>query len=282
MRLAILTPAEDYFVDWHSDAADYERLFGTSLSMRQWRDPGNLNEFDLVMPLLAWGYQREATYWDAQLNAWQGLPFANPLQTLRWNTNKTYLLELEARGVPIVPTLAAPSFCIEDLKAARTLFGDVALVVKPTISGGADGTYRLDPGDPIPTEVMLCEMLVQPLVPAIADEGEFSLFYFGGEFSHAILKRPASGEFRVQEQFGGTEIAVEPPSTSQALAGEALRAVQEQPLYARVDMVRGIDGSFRIMELELIEPSLFLRHAPDRGALFAEAVRRHVEKNYSG
>ena len=282
MRLAILTPTDDYYVDWRTGAADYRRLFGDALSLRTWREPGSLGGFDMIMPLLAWGYQRDPALWVELLSAWRGLPFANPLATLRWNTNKAYLLELEAHGVPIVPSFLAPEFCQQDLDEARNAFGDVELVVKPTISGGAEGTYRMHPGDPVPVDVMRREMLIQPLIPAVAEEGEFSLFYFGGNFSHAILKRPASGDFRVQEQFGGTEITIAPPSAAQILAATTLAAVKEQLLYARVDMVRAPDGSFQLMELELIEPSLFLLHAPDGGAMFAEAVRRHVEKVRSG
>lgn len=282
MRLAILTPAPDYYVDWHADAADYQRLFGEALSFREWRNPGNLKEFDLVLPLLVWGYQHDPTHWDTQLADWRGVPFANSLQTLRWNTNKTYLVELEARGASIVPTQVAASFCEQDLESARAKFGEGALVVKPAISGGAEGTYRLGPKDPVPSDVARREMLIQPLIPAISEEGEFSLFYFGGEFSHAILKRPATGDFRVQEQFGGTEIPVEPSLDLHKLAKSVLGALPEPPLYARVDMVHGSDGTFLLMELELIEPSLFLRHAPDRGAMFAQAVHRHVEKSHSG
>ena len=282
MRLAILTPALDYYVNWHADAGDYRRLFGEALSFREWSDPGNLQEFDLIMPLLVWGYQHNPDVWEEKLDCWRGLPFANSLETLRWNTKKTYLLELEARGIAIVPTRVSSSLCEQDLEAARATFGDTALVVKPTISGGAEGTYRLRPGEAVPTDVARREMLIQPLIPAISGEGEFSLFFFGGEFSHAILKRPAFGDFRVQEQFGGTEIRVEPPADLQHLARAVLSALHEPALYARVDMVRGIDGAFQLMELELIEPSLFLRHAPDRGAMFAQAVLRHAEKSHSG
>lgn len=277
MRIAILKPADGYGVDWQSGAADYQRLFGSALVLRPWRDPGDLSGFDLVMPLLAWGYQAEPSHWYGLLNVCQDLPFANAVETLRWNTNKAYLLDLEARGVSIVPTRLVPSLAPQDLDVARTMFGDTLLVVKPTISGGAEGTYRLGPGDPIPQDVSNTEMLIQPLVPAIAEEGEYSLFHFAGQFSHAILKRPATGDFRVQEQFGGTETAIDPPPAAHALAKAALNALPEHPLYARIDMVRDQLGAFRLMELELIEPSLFLAHAPDGGAMFAGAVHRHVE-----
>lgn len=277
VRIAVLTPTDGYGVDWHKDAANYRSLFGDSITFRTWCDPGDLGGFSLVLPLLAWGYQRDPVRWYELLSLWHGLPFANALETLRWNTNKAYLLDLEARGVPIVPTRLAPSLCEQDLTETAAALEAVSLVVKPAISGGAEGTYRLRPEDPVPATVAGAEMLIQPLVPAIAEEGEYSLFYFGGQFSHAILKRPAAGDFRVQEQFGGTEIAVEPPAAALALAQTALDVLAEPTVYARVDMVRSASGTFWLMELELIEPSLFLAHAPDRGAMFAQAVRHAAE-----
>ena len=282
MRIAVLKPASGYYVDWEAGAADYRRLFGNAIEFCPWRDPGDLSGFDLVMPLLAWGYQGEPARWYQLLRSWEGLPFANSLETLRWNTNKAYLLELEARGVPIVPTRLAPALGPADLDTARAMFGEALLVVKPTVSGGAEGTYRLSVNEAIPADVANAEMLIQPLIPAIAEEGEYSLFHFAGCFSHAVLKRPATGDFRVQEQFGGTETGVDPPLAAHALANAALEALPEQPLYARIDMVRDAAGAFRLMELELIEPALFLTHAPDGGAAFADAVRRHVEMRRSG
>jgi glutathione synthase/RimK-type ligase-like ATP-grasp enzyme len=120
-------------------------------------------------------------------------------------------------------------------------------------------------------------MMIQPYLPTIAEEGEYSLFYFGGHFSHAIIKRPAAGDFRVQEQYGGYEAAVIPPAAAQDLAQRALAATASITgtstlAYARVDILRDGDGLFRLMELELIEPSLFLRFAPDNGTAFAEAL----------
>jgi hypothetical protein len=115
-------------------------------------------------------------------------------------------------------------------------------------------------------------MLIQPMMNAIATEGEYSLFYFGGAFSHAILKIPSAGDFRVQEQFGGREITIEASAEAHAVAEQALRAAPGEALYARIDMVRGADGALRLMELELIEPALFLSHAPDGGKLFADTL----------
>jgi hypothetical protein len=273
--LCILTPDPEYYEDWSVSSVRYRTLFDGDLVLRPWTAAGDLSGFDLILPLLAWGYQRRANDWFKALDDWEAasLRFANPVPTLRWNTDKDYLLDLEASGVAIVPTIETHCLCRDDLTAARERFGVDALVVKPSISGGADGTYRLFLCDPIPFDVIETEMLIQPLITSIANQGEFSLFYFSGEFSHAIVKRPASGDFRVQEQFGGREKAIVPPDAAHALARAALSAAPALPLYARVDMVIGEDGRFLLMELELIEPSLFFEHAPDGGERFAAVVR---------
>lgn len=278
--ILILTPAAGYHEDWSVPRADYARLLGGDAVFRSWTDPGELGGFDLVLPLLAWGYQRDCAAWFALLDRLEGeaLPVANPVQALRWNSDKSYLAELEAEGVAIVPTAIRESVNQAALDFAREIFGARRLVVKPPISGGADGTYLLGPSDPLPAEVAGRRMLIQPFLPAIAEEGELSLFHFAGRFSHAISKHPATGDFRVQEQFGGVERAVEAPADAQALAEAALAATDRLHrcgalTYARIDMVRDEAGEFRLMELEAIEPSLFMRFAPDGGAMFAEAVR---------
>lgn len=146
------------------------------------------------------------------------------------------------------------------------------VVVKPAISGGADGTHRIAAGAGVPADALGQRRLVQPLMPGILSEGEFSIFFFDGAFSHAIVKRPAAGDFRVQEQFGGRETVWEASDDAQALAVAALAAAPAPPVYARVDMVGDAAGRLHIMELELIEPSLFLHFAPDKGAAFGSAV----------
>ncbi len=272
--ICVLTPHPSYHENWTADRDQLDALIAGVVEYRTWTDAGDLSGFDLILPLIAWGYPRDVPCWYAALDAWegQGLPIANSVATLRWNTDKDYLLELEASGVAIVPTIESHCLIADELEAARAHFGVDELVIKPSISAGADGTYRLRPGQPIPFDVLEREMLIQPMMPAIAAEGEYSLFLFGGRFSHAILKRPAAGDFRVQAQFGGREVSVDPPQSALALAVAALAYVPAPTLYARVDVVRDAGGDFRLMELELIEPSLFLGFAPDAGAMFAEAV----------
>jgi glutathione synthase/RimK-type ligase-like ATP-grasp enzyme len=270
--ICVLT-SDGRFEEFVSRAAEELRArLGDAVHFQPWTAP-LLADYGLVLPLLAWGYQSRGSEWSAALDAWEaaGTPIANPVPLMRWNTDKRYLFDLEAKGVPVIPTVFAPTLSELDISGARARFGDT-VIVKPPVSGGADGTYRLVPGDPIPADVAGRPMLIQPMMAAIATEGEYSLFYFGGVFSHAILKVPSAGDFRVQEQFGGREITVEAPEEARAVAEKALRAAPGEALYARIDMVRGADGALRLMELELIEPSLFLSHAPDGGKLFADTL----------
>ena len=274
-----MTAAPDYFEDLGPARAKYQRLLGDAIAFRPWTDPGDLTSFDLVLPLLVWGYQRDCPRWFALLDQLeeQQINLANPVSVLRWNSDKSYLLELEQAGVAVVPTLISEVLTPDDIAHAAQKFGSDELVVKPPISGGADGTFRLTAGEPLPDEIASKPMLIQPFQPAIAQEGEYSLFYFAGVFSHAILKRPAKGDFRVQEFLGGSETGADCPAGAQDLALQARQAAEKildtrTLLYARVDMLRDPDGQFRLMELELIEPSLFFEHAADGGALFASAV----------
>jgi len=276
-RVAILVPAPDYYEKWQpAFARKAAALTGAGLIVEQrvWTDPGDLSGYDLILPLFAWGYQRDVAAWYALLD-WleaERLPVVNPVPVLRWNSDKAYLADLGQAGVAVVPTVEVAALDDASLAEARTALGAEEVVIKPAISGGADGTHRIAPGAPIPADALGQRRLVQPLMPSILSDGEYSLFFFAGQFSHAIVKCPASGDFRVQEQFGGCETAWGASEAAQALAAAALAAAPAPPVYARVDMVGDAAGKLHIMELELIEPSLFLHHAPDKGAAFGTAV----------
>lgn len=277
--ICVLIPAPDYFEDPAPHCRALEAAFGFVPAYRAWTDPGDLRAFDLVLPLIAWGYQKEPANWYALLAALETaqVKIANPVSILRWNSDKAYLIELADKGVAVVPTLMAQQLDSAALAMAAEHFGTANLIIKPPISGGAFGTYRMNQGDPIPADVAGSRMMIQPFMPAIAAEGEYSLFYFDGEYSHAILKRPAAGDFRVQDYLGGTEAAAIPPGDAVTLAEAALNAAPAKCLYARVDMLRDENGVMRLMELELIEPSLFLQYAEDKGAMFAKAVQRRAQ-----
>jgi glutathione synthase/RimK-type ligase-like ATP-grasp enzyme len=279
LRIAILCPTPEYEENWSYIKADYTRLLGERATFVDWTKADDFSGFDLVTPLLAWGYPRDCARWFGLLDQLEAekVQVSNPVRILRWNSDKAYLAELDAMGIASVPTILCNLLDRVALEDARKTFNVETLIVKPPISGGADGTFRLERGDAVPDLVAGRRMMIQPYLPNIAEEGEYSLFYFGGRFSHSILKRPAKGDFRVQEQYGGQEEAVTAPLDALALAQRAFDATAKITgtgtlAYARADMLRDGDGVFRLMELELIEPSLFLRFAPDAGAAFARAL----------
>ena len=276
MRAAILTPAPGFPEPWnwaYDVEAEVLRSAGIEVEPRPWSEPGDLGDFDLVMPLVAWGYHLDPPCWHALLDRLErdGPRVLNPVPLLRWNSDKRYLAELGQEGIAVIPTRLVDALDEAELADARAEFGD-ELVIKPPVSASADGTHRLGPGDPLPADAHLREMLVQPFLRSIAEEGEYSIMLFGGRFSHAIVKRPKAGDYRVQPHLGGTEQPCEPPQGAIELAQAALAAAPAEAAYARVDMVRDASGNLAIIELELIEPSLWLQHAPDGGVSFAETV----------
>lgn len=282
-HVLILVPDPAYPEPWawafHIEAAAL-RSGGFEVSARPWTAPGDLRPFDAVLPLVAWGYHERFDEWLALLGRLEGevAPTINPPELLRWNSDKAYLAELDANGVPTVHTIAVDALDEHALRDARDRFGCEQLVVKPPISASATGTFLLQPGDSVPGEVAGQRMLVQPFMASIAAHGEYSLMQFDGRFSHAILKSPKSGDFRVQPHLGGSERPCAAPIGGIELAQAALAATPTHAVYARVDMVADDDGSLRIMELELIEPALWLQHAPAGSAAFASAVRRAIEQ----
>jgi glutathione synthase/RimK-type ligase-like ATP-grasp enzyme len=277
MRAIILTPAPDYWEawDWAYDveAAALESA-GIEVEPRSWTELGELGRVDAVLPLVAWGYHLRFAEWQALLDrmaAFRTPLMLNPPALLRWSSHKSYLAELAAGGVATVASLTVEALDEAALAKARATFGD-QLVVKPLVSAAADDTFRLGGGDPIPESVLGKRMLVQPFMPSIAKSGEYSLMLFGGEFSHCIVKRPKAGDFRVQPHLGGSETPCPPPNGAVDLARAALAAAPALATYARVDMIEAEDGTLQIMELELIEPALWLQHAPDQGVAFAQAI----------
>lgn len=282
MRAAILVPAPDYPEDWdwaYEVEAAVLLSAGFSVEARDWTDSGDLSGFDLVMPLVAWGYHQDPPRWHALLDRLEreSVPTLNPVSLLRWNSDKRYLAELGSQGVKTIPTRVVEALDDAVLAEARQEFGE-QLVIKPPVSASACGTHLLGPNDAVPADALGQIMLIQPFLRAVAAEGEYSIMLFDGRFSHSIVKRPKSGDYRVQPHLGGTELPCEPPEGAIELAHAALAAAPANATYARVDMVRDDDGELAIIELELIEPALWLQHAPDGGESFAAAVGSSLSK----
>jgi glutathione synthase/RimK-type ligase-like ATP-grasp enzyme len=201
---------------------------------------------------------------------------------LDWNYDKRYLRDLEAAGVPLVPTVCIGRHEAADVAALARARGWSEIVIKPTISGGAFRTHRFLVDDAAAYAREIEEiledrgLLVQPFLPEVVRDGELSLLFFDGVFSHAVRKRPKAGDYRVQFQFGGTheDVEVDPELVGQARA--CALAAPSLPVYARVDGVIR-DGQFLLMELEVFEPLLFLSHHPEAPGRFARAVQRRIE-----
>jgi glutathione synthase/RimK-type ligase-like ATP-grasp enzyme len=284
VRIAVLVPDPGYSEPWrwtYDPQAGALIAAGARVEPIAWTEAGDVSAYDLVLPLVAWGYHLDYPRWLALLDRAEAerWPLVNPPALLRWNGDKAYLAELAERGVSTVPTLAVESCCDADLEEARRRFDSEWLVIKPPISASANGTHRLGPKDDLPNDSHGLPMIIQPLIEEIAATGEFSLMLFDGEYSHAVVKRPKIGDFRVQEHHGGvTSRCNAPPAGAISLAQAALAAAPEQATYARVDIVPDDQGTLLIMELELIEPSLFLDHASDGGSAFTRSILNSAQR----
>ena len=250
---------------------------GIGASVLAWTDSAVGSGADLVVVRTPWDYIHHREEFLAVCRA-AAVPVLNAPDVLVWNSHKGYLVELASAGVPVVPTRLVAANGDPGLTPEE---GAAALVVKPAVSSGSRGAERFEPGDAAATAHLAAlvadrDALVQPYVASVADRGERSLIYLGGEFSHAVDKLPAQGDYRVQEMYGGRYEAHTPTPAESAAAERALAAAPaDELLYARVDLVEGSDGP-RVMELELIEPELFLGfhdRAPQR---LADAIARSL------
>ncbi|MBI5245764.1 MAG: hypothetical protein HY923_01175 [Elusimicrobia bacterium] len=248
-----------------------------------WDDPSKAwSGYDLVLIRSAWDYHLKPAAFASWLTRLEisGAVLWNPAAVLRANADKSYLKALEAAGVAVAPTLWVSAGSSANLDALLDSRGWDEAVVKPVVSAGAYRTSRVRRGDPA-GQIALDEVLahsgamVQPYLPEIAAEGEWSFIFLGGEFSHAVLKTPRAGDFRVQEEHGGGTVRREPPPELLAQAREAAIAGPGPWLYARVDGVRR-GRELLVVELELIEPSLYLAHAPGAARRLALAVKERL------
>lgn len=252
------------------------RAHGIEPTACMWNDPSvDWAAFDALLVRSTWDYFQHYTqflHWYARI-AELGVAIVNPLPLLIWNSDKRYLLELTKLDVPIIATTHARG---GDLDAAlASMSGEV--VVKPSVSGGAWHTVRGRIGSAefdralaaLPREL---DYLIQPFMPQIVADGEWSLLFFGGVYSHAVLKKPGADDYRVQTYFGGTADLTEPDPSILAAARNALQAVAalgyHDQAYVRVDGVVD-EGVFRVMELEFIEPFLHFAAHPPAASLFA-------------
>ena len=234
-------------------------------------------DFDALLPLMVWDYfeGHEARFLAVMARANEMTPVLNPPALLRWNSDKAYLEDLAARGAKVIPTLRVDGVQPEDAARAFATFETDRIVIKPQVGGGAWRQALYTKGDPWPTADKLPPdgALIQPFLPSVTAEGEYSFLYFGGEFSHALLKTAKPGDYRIQSLYGGSEQSYSPSEDEKAVAKAVLATLDQPPLYARVDLLRGLDGQLALIELEMIEPYLYLQHAEVIDGVNQGAVR---------
>jgi glutathione synthase/RimK-type ligase-like ATP-grasp enzyme len=241
---------------------------GVRVDVQVWDRIAPSNE--IVCVRSTWDYHHRPDDFRQWVTSWRSRPglLWNAPETILWNMDKIYLRSLDAQGIAIPETMFFAAQVPPDLSMAQAN----ALVVKPRISATALGTYRVDHRMPLTADQMAplvrAGSMVQRFVPEILEEGELSLMFFGGRYSHAVRKRAAAGDFRVQSDFGGT-VAVHRASAQERRFAERVLACIPAPwVYARVDVVQSREGLL-LMELELIEPELFLTWTPQAAASFA-------------
>jgi hypothetical protein len=278
--LTLQNPA-GFFID---DELSYAplRVLGWQVEAVPWRTADvDWRRYDLVVIRSPWDYQRDPAAFLGVLEAIEaaGVALQNRLAQVRWNLEKTYLLELAERGVGIVPTVWRDRLAAGELAALFGEVGNSRIVIKPVVGANADGAFRLDcatvAGAAAGVEDYYADrpLMAQPWVDAITGEGEYSLIYFNGVYSHAVQKTPKAGDFRVQEEHGAAIRSVTPGPGLRAAGDAVLAALDEVPLYARADFVRANGReSFWLMELELIEPGLYLRMDAGAPGRFARAL----------
>lgn len=245
-----------------------------------WSDPSyDWSSSDMVIIRSCWDYHlriAEFLRWIESLETLE-VPVWNSPSTIRWNADKSYLRELESKGILIVPTRWFEPGPAISLAAELRESGWDQVVIKPRVSATAHRTRLIRNGkEAEDTQVLFDELragpgvMVQQFMEPIVREGEWSLMFFGGEFSHAVLKTPKAGDFRVQHDFGGYERLAQAPDAATQAAEKAVAAVGNT-LYARVDGVM-VGDKFRLMELELIEPALFLGESSGAAERLAAAI----------
>jgi glutathione synthase/RimK-type ligase-like ATP-grasp enzyme len=270
MNIALVTYNDNglYTSSLNEDDVLIQFLNSNELNVEKviWNNPQVVWEnFDLVMLKSPWDYFNliEDFYqWLNQLKS-KNIKLLNPVDTILWNADKHYLKDIEDAGLTIAKSIFLEKGADINLKHYFHKFSSEKLIVKPAVSGGAKNTFKVTPENVTTVNSELNMLLkeeafiVQPFLKEIEENGEWSFLFFGGEFSHALLKKAKPGDFRVQHSFGGT---IHPQQPSSDLLITVKRYVDQFAngcLYARVDGVL-VNNEFQLIELELIEPYLFL------------------------
>lgn len=257
---------------------------GWRVHRTSWDDPHiNWKRTRFALFRATWDYFHRFPEFSSWLNQVQSeTTLLNSADLIKWNMDKHYLLDLIESKVPVVPTQILEPKSNLPLSEFYDRSGFQEAILKPAISGAARHTYRLRRDNIAEHENVFKQlmeneaMMLQPFQERILTEGEVSLIYFGTNYSHAIRKKAKPGDFRVQDDFGGSLHEHEPDQQELIVAQAALEACPELPIYARVDLVRNDKNEPQIMELELIEPELWFRRNNQAAKLLASVLNTHL------
>lgn len=260
---------------------ELEKLGLTSVRVDWARPDVDWSTFRCAVFRTTWDYFDRISEFTAWLNRVEPqVRLCNEPSIIWWNLDKHYLADLESRGVPVVATRFIEPGSAIDLPGLLEETGWDEAVLKPCISGGARHTYRVnrDSAGELQTRVQPLlaaeSFLLQPFIDDVVHTGEDSLMVIDGQYTHAIRKVAKPGDFRVQDDHGGTVHDCHPEPEQIRLAEQAMAACNPAPAYGRVDMVRDNNGRWSVIELELIEPELWLRNHPPAATHFAGAIAR--------
>lgn len=283
MKIAFLTckDLDGFVVD-----DNYLRLAlearGDQVTEIAWDIPTDWSQFNVVIIRTTWDYSARLQEFLEVLKKIEasGAKLLNPLELVEWNARKSYLRQLQEKGIPTIPTIFHQGVSKGFLLDAFEVFNSETLVVKPVVGAGSARTHVVTKDvateelTRIQEEIGDDDVMVQPFIAEITSQGELSLHFFGGKLSHSIRKTPKQGDFRVQEEFGGLIELITPPSETVELAHRVMSCLSEVPLYARVDLVTN-GKQWMLIELELIEPALYFRMDPQSPQRFLSAFNQY-------
>lgn len=263
------------------------KKFGWEVETVSWKNKNiNWRDYEVVIVRSTWDYQKspkEFLQVLEEINSQTQLE--NKLEIIKWNMDKTYLRDLEIKGIKIVPSIWRDKFNSYEVSSFFDALKTNEIIIKPTISANADNTFRINKINLdsyisiLDTTFKNGRFVVQPFIKNIITEGEYSLFYFGGEYSHTILKTPKQNDFRVQEEHGGKLQLIQPEEEMKKEAEKILNVIEQDLLYARIDFVRTDKNDFALMELELIEPSLYFNMDSKSPDMFAQVFNKWMNNN---
>lgn len=245
-----------------------------------WRDNDiQWDDFDCAIVRTTWDYTDDLPSFLSQMKKIAESPcrLFNSLSIITWNSEKTYLQQLSSQGVPIIPTLWLRAKTPEQLQQACLEMAVEDIIIKPQVGAGSKNTFRIntqtqDRYDDLCQQLLNKEIMIQPFLKNIVDEGEYSAHFFNNQFSHCVLKTPKANDFRSQEEFGSHVRSVSLSQQQMNFCENTLEKLPEKCLYARVDFINDGQGQPCLNELELVEPSLYFRYAQAAAQKMVQAL----------